>query len=94
MTESTSAVTGNAAHSPSTFAQSNTQAKLSSLSPDMIAEDATDRELLLEMHILMPPAIETLHTITTPSYASNFSPYYFSLLQMVAYDTPARKILE
>jgi hypothetical protein len=45
--QSTTVATGNAAHSPSTLAQSNTQAEVSSLLPEMIAEDAAARELLL-----------------------------------------------
>jgi hypothetical protein len=31
---------------------------------------------------------------STPLYASNFSPYYLSFLQIVAYDTAAKKSLE
>jgi hypothetical protein len=53
------------AHSP-TFTQVNTEAALSSFSPAMIAEDATARQLLLEIHPSTPHAIETLLNIFCP----------------------------
>jgi hypothetical protein len=50
------------AHSPA-FTQANTEGELASFSPAMITEDAAARELLFEMHPLMPQVIKTLLTI-------------------------------
>jgi hypothetical protein len=65
------------AHSTA-FTKANTRAELASFSPEMIAEDASAREMLLEMPPLTPQVIETFLTLFTPLYACNFSPYYLS----------------
>jgi hypothetical protein len=62
---STVAATGSVAHS-TTFTEANTGAELASFSPEMIAEDAAVRELLLEMHPLTPQVNETLLAIFHP----------------------------
>jgi hypothetical protein len=49
VTQPTLAATGSLTHSP-TFTQANIEAELASFSPEMIAEDAAARELLLERH--------------------------------------------
>jgi hypothetical protein len=54
--QSTLAATGSASHSP-TFTQANTEARIASFTPEMIAEDATARELLLKRHLLTPQVI-------------------------------------
>jgi hypothetical protein len=85
VTQSTLAATDSAAHSP-TFSQSNTEAELASFSPEMIAEDAAARELLLERHLLMPQVIETLLTIFHPIICLqllNVLPFIYRWLQMI-----------
>jgi hypothetical protein len=79
MAQLTTVATGNAAHSTSRFSQSNTQltaelAELASLSPEMIAEDATAREEMLnencnnvlEWLLLSPQVIKILCPIFYP----------------------------
>jgi hypothetical protein len=63
--QSTVAATGSVAHSTS-FTEANTEAELTSFSPDIIAEDAAAREMLLEMPPLSLQVIETLLTIFHP----------------------------
>jgi hypothetical protein len=63
--QSALAATDRVAHS-TTFTQANTEAKLASFSPEMIAEDTASRELLLEMPPLTPKVIETFLAIFHP----------------------------
>jgi hypothetical protein len=63
--QSTVSATGSVAHSTS-FTEANTEAELASFSPEMIAEDATAREMLLEKPPLTPQVIETLLAIFHP----------------------------
>jgi hypothetical protein len=61
-------------------AAGNTNADLAHISPEMIAEDAAAREMLLEHPPLSPQVIETLLSIFTPLYPCNFSLIYLSSL--------------
>jgi hypothetical protein len=89
---STVAATDSVAHSTS-FTEANTEAELASFSPEMIAEDAAAREMLLEKPPLTPHAIETLLAIFHPIISLQLLTI-LPFIHIVADDAAAIKKLE